>query len=279
MVSFLRMAACMALPVLLQAQCSDAGACAVGRFSTASNRLALTEVEAGSGSPDQLRFHTQRLDGQFQLGTSTRLSIAVPLVQVNGPLGSAQGLGDVVALVDQTFASGDTGTWAVQFGGRLATGKADQYPALPQAYQTGLGPSDLIVGVRGAWGTWQSGFAFQKAGSRNENPLTRLKRGNDALLWVGHQLTLGETELSFKTLAIKRLSLSSVRDPRSISLQFIDVPDSDRLQVNFEAGVSHPITQGLSLQMGAAIPFLKRPSNVDGLKRSWTASLGVAWAF
>lgn len=269
----------LACPILLQAQCSDAGACAAGRFAPGANRVALTEVEAASGTPDRLRFHTLRMEGQVQLGATTRLMLTVPFTRISGPLGSTQGLGDVVALVDQTVASGDTGTWAIQLGGRLDTGKVDQDPSLPQAYQPGLGPSDVILGVRGAWGPWQSGLAYQKAGARNANPLTRLKRGDDAVLWLSRGWTWGDSDLSIKALAIKRLALSSVRDVASPTERFVEVPDSDRLQLNAELGWNLRLSQGLTLQSGLAVPFLKRPTNVDGLKRSWTASVGLAWAF
>ncbi len=261
------------------AQCSDAGACATGRLSPGpSHRLALSSVEASSGGPDDLRFHTLRFEGQFHLTTSTQVLLTVPFVHIQGPLGSTQGLGDLIALIDYTFFSDATGAWAVQVGSRLATGQADRSAVLPQAYQAGLGPSDLILGVRGVWGNWQSGAAYQRAGGRSDNPITRLKRGDDVLLWASRGLSIGATELTLKALAVKRLTLSTVRDVNSAQEQFVEVPKSDRLQLNLEAGLMHPLGRSLSLQAGAAIPFLKRSDNTDGLKRAWTITLGLAWA-
>lgn len=276
----LAFAAFCLFPPPLHAQCSDAGACAAGRFQEeASDRITLTTLGGASGSPDDVRYSLLKLEGQFQAGRSTRLLITVPFTRAAGPLGSTAGLGDVIGILDQSLARGEGWSLAGQIGGRFATGDDARDPALPQAYQTGLGPADLILGLRGSWSAWQAGVAYQKAGGRNRNPLNRLKRGDDALAWVSREVAWGGTALTFKTLVIQRLGLSSVRDLSSSAEAFVDVPRSDRLQVNLEAALAQPIGSGLDLQIVAVAPLLSRPTNVDGLKRAWTASVGVSWSF
>ena len=151
---------------------------------------------------------------------------------------------------------------------RLSTGKADSDPALPQAYQTGLGPSDLIFGLRGSRGAWQGGLVYQKTGGRSANPITRLRRGDDAVAWLSRSFEWQDTRITLKGLGIKRLSLTSVRDAGASPERFLDVPDSDRLQLNLDLEVIHPLTKALSINGRADFPLLKRSTNVDGLKRS-----------
>jgi hypothetical protein len=148
-----------------------------------------------------------------------------------------------------------------------------------RSIQTGLGGSDLILGLRAARGAWTGGAAYQRAAGRSDNPSTRLRRGDDALLWVGRSQALGESRVEVRVLGIQRLGRSSVRVPGASPETFEEVRGSGRLQVNAEGQWVIPLAKAWDLQLGAALPFLRRPTNDDGLKRSWTASFGVAFAF
>lgn len=80
-------------------------------------------------------------------------------------------------------------------------------------------------------------------------------------------------------LGIERLSLTSIRDAGASTEKFVDVPDSDRLQLNLELEATNPLTRDLSITGRVDLPRLKRTTNVDGLKRSRSLSLGIAWSF
>lgn len=274
----LRLLAPLLLARGLQAQCSDAGACAAGRAGPGpGSHLSLSYQAGASGSSDALEFRGWRLDATVRLGPATRLSLTLPYVKVEGPLGRVEGFGDAVLLAEQVLLRGGTWALSVQAGSRVATGRADAEPALPQPYQTGLGPSDWIAGLRAHAGAWDAGLVYQKAGGRSANPLTRLKRGDDVLAWASRNLAWAGTRFTFKGLAIQRLAKSSVLAAGREG--FVDVPDSDRLQVNLGLEVSRPLTRHLAWTGRAEFPLLSRPSNVDGLKRAWSASAGVAWTF
>lgn len=263
----------------LHGQCSDAGACASSRVQgPEAHRISLTLQEGASGSPDRLRFRALRVEGRFRISDALRVQVTLPFVKVDGPLGGTRGLGDTVAVLDWTFAAGTRGSWSAQAGTRLSTGRADGDPALPQKYQTGLGGTDAILGLRWSGASWMTGAAFQKAGTRNSNSLTRLQRGDDLLLWLGREHTWNRTRLSLKALALQRLSKSSVRNPQP-GAPYVDIPRSDRLQINLEATLTTPLALGWDLQLAAALPTQSRPTNDDGLKRAWTASVGVGWSF
>jgi hypothetical protein len=276
----LRLLAFLFLVRVLHAQCSDAGACAAGRATPGpGSHLALSYQAGASGSSNALDFRGWRLDANWRIGAATRLSLAVPYVRVEGPLGRVEGLGDAVLLVEQVLLQDEAWSLSAQVGSRLATGRDDADPALPQAYQTGLGPSDWIAGLRAHAGAWAAGLVYQKAGGRNANPLTRLKRGDDVLAWASRGLAWGRTRLTFKGLAIQRLAKSSVRAADGGPEAFRDVPESHRLQVNLGLEASRPWTRSLAWTGRAEFPLLGRPTNVDGLKRAWSVSAGVAWTF
>jgi hypothetical protein len=262
----------------LQAQCSDAGACLAGHPAIPENRAALSFVAGRSGAPDDLEFTGLRLDLAFALGPSARLIAILPYTRVSGPLGRTQGAGDAVILVEYL---GDAGRyrWAFQVGARLDTGDARRDPGLPQAYQTGLGPSDLILGVRAGRGPWNGGLALQAAGARSPNPATRLKRGDDLLAWTSREFRVEGWALTLKASAIQRLQESSVRASGPGTGRYVNLPGSDRLQVNLGLEASRTITRVLALTGRVEVPLLKRPVNVDGLKRQWTVGAGLAWSF
>lgn len=264
---------------VLGAQCSDAGACLAGRPAASGHRMALLVQGGTSGAPDELDFRALRLDGVLQLRHGTRLSLSLPFVRIEGPRGRVAGLGDALLLAEQSLREAGSWRFAAQVGARLDTGDDAGDPALPQAYQTGLGPADFIAGLKAGHGPWNGGLVWQKAGGRSRNPLTRLSRGDDLLAWFSRDHSWRRTDFTFKLLALQRLGRSSVLDAGVGPERFVDEPESDRLQVNLGLEVFRPWRGGLGWTGRVEVPLLKRPSNVDGLKRQWSAALGLAWAF
>lgn len=264
----------------LSAQCSDAGICALQRVNAgAGHQVSLTYVTGQSGKEDDLRFQTMRLDAHFRVWGEASLSLSLPFSKVSGPLGNASGLSDATVVLDQPFWKGATVQVAAQVGVRLGTGESDAAPLLDQRYQPGLGTTDLLLGFRASHGkNVEGGVGFQKAGSRNDNPLSRLRRADDLLVWAEYRRSFGTLNAGLKALAIKPLSRASVAD----SVQpgaFRDVPNSDQAQLNLLPFAELPLSNAFALRASAALPLLKRDTNVDGLKRSLTASLGVSYSF
>ena len=60
---------------------------------------------------------------------------------------------------------------------------------------------------------------------------------------------------------------------------YIDVENSDQSQLNFLTSFNYEINKNYSLFADFAIPFIKREVNVDGLTRSFSASIGVQLNF
>lgn len=259
----------------LRGQCSDAGICRLNATPKPDAwGLGLNLQSGASGQPDGLQFRSMVLEAQAPLWSGGSLSGTLPFHRISGPLGQVSGVGDAVFVLDQQIVSGGAWSLSSQLGARLATGKANGEPLLPQSYQTGLGPPDLLAGLRFSLDTWALGVGYQKAGGRSEHA-QRLQRGDDALGWVHWRLPLNQFAFGLKALAIQRLQASSFSEDGAIR----EVPDSKRLQVNISAQVAWTLRPGTDLVADLTAPLLKRPQNVDGLKRANTLSAGFRWQF
>lgn len=264
----------------LWGQCSDAGLCTLEKAAAGTGHwLGVAIQSASSGKEELLEYRTLRIEGQLGLAASTKLLFQLPVTRIEGPRGTVTGMGDMILALDQKLLSREGWFLAAQVGARVPTGKDNGSPQLPQAYQTGLGGTDILGGVRVDASRWAAGLAYQHAGTRSSNQQTRLQRGNDLLFWGEFRPSHDALQFAFKALAIQRLGRSSVREPGTSAERFVEVPDSDRLQVNLVASVRRKLGESLSLEASAALPLLKRPTNEDGLKRRYTAGLGVIWSF
>jgi len=272
------------LPLSLRAQCSDAGVCAIGNTQDGESeqkrghRIALRYVYGISGGPDDLHYHSVLFEGTAALLPGGRIIALLPYVSIDGPLGYTHGVGDVTLLWDQWLWRGDDMVLHARLGGKLATGN-DNANNLPQAYQPGLGTNDILFGVHLDANSWSVTLAYQSSAGRSDNALTRLKRGDDLLLRAGYHPRLGVLGFNFEVIAIQRMTESSVRDLSTTDNDaFINVPNSDQLQINLLAAASAPLSSDFRLAAFAALPVLQRDVNVDGLKRALTLSLGIEWS-
>ena len=121
------------------------------------------------------------------------------------------------------------------------------------------------------------GVGYQLAGKRNEN-FIKLKRGDDLLVRASYNFLVDEFIITPQLLFIKRLAKSNMFTTNEIAQQFFDVDKSDQTQVNLLTQVQYQINSNYSLFADFAIPFIKREVNVDGLTRSFSASVGVQFS-
>ncbi len=267
------------------AQCSDAGACAVTPMRgeetdrVPRHTFALRYSYGSSGAPDDIAFHTLVAEAGSELFDGTRVSMRLPWTSIEGPLGSASGLGDLTLFLDQRLWQHSGMEFRAQAGVKFATGD-DNAGGLPQAYQPGLGSTDLIVGVSFDAAPWSAALGYQHATGRSENSLIRLQRGGDLLARAGYRTAIDRYSIGIEAIAIQRLSESSIIDlAASGTERFMKVPGSDQLQVNLLGSVSAPLSEHLRLALLAAFPLLQRDVNIDGLKRALTLSAGIEASF
>ena len=265
------------------AQCSDAGACTISRHleleeAERSRTMGLRYTFGVSGSPDDVTYHSVVAEAHLQVLSHSRVIATLPYNWQRGPLGSVNGLGDLVAVWDQTFLEWEhrTGRFGVQLGGRFGMGDANAAPGLPMAYQPGLGSTDLIVGASAVHAAFSGGAAYQVAGARNNNELVRLQRGNQLVLWGNYRFGWEKTTVVPGITVINQFQESSVVDTTLGWPATVSVPGSDQLQINLGLRATHELSSTLVLEFFGAIPLRPRDVNVDGLKRALTLSVGLS---
>jgi hypothetical protein len=177
--------------------------------------------------------------------------------------------------ITQKLLSNDKLAFSASIGAKLATGD-DNKNNLPMAYQSGLGTNDFIFAVNYSYENIDLVVGYQLAGSRNNN-LIKLKRGDDLLVRASYNYLLDKFTITPQILFIKRLGKSNIVNLMAVGPieSYIDIKDSDQTQVNLLTQVQYQIDNNYALLADFAIPFIKREVNVDGLTRSFSASIGV----
>jgi hypothetical protein len=212
--------------------------------------------------------------GSVEITEGGSLSISIPLNSQSGPLGSVPGIGDLTVVWNQTLSSSQSWVFAIQAGAKIALADVNA-ENLPQAYQSGLGTNDVLLGLQAQVSDWNFAVAYQLSSGRSENAATRLKRGDDLLLRGGYAVMVSDVRLAGEVLAIKRLQASNVIISAGPPETFGDVPNSDQAQINLVARGSYPVSETLEAGILVALPMLKRDVNVDGLTRSLSLSAGL----
>lgn len=265
--------------VLLIAQCSDAGVCSVGHIMD-DNKDNILNINLGykfgsSGKEDDVKYHSFLLGAVYNVLEKTAFQMSIPYNIQSGPLGDVKGIGDLLISVTQNFISQNNSSLDASIGAKFATGE-DNADNLPMAYQSSLGSNDILFTINYNYKNIGFGVGYQLAGERNDN-ITKLKRGDDLLLRASYNFLLDRLNITPQILFLKRLSESNVVNSASMAPMetYIDVENSDQDQLNLLTVIQYQIDNNYSLFADFAIPFIKREVNVDGLTRSFSASLGV----
>jgi hypothetical protein len=257
-------------------QCSDGGICSIGApGDDAAPFIFEGSFDVGRSSDDDLIFLDLSLGFSARLFESVRLRTSLPFRRIDGPSGTVSGVGDLLTIVSIPIFSDDTFSGRIDAGVRIPSG-AVNVDALPQAYQPGLGTTDLLFGVSVVSGKFNGSLGYQLSPGTSDNVVNQLRRGNDASLRVGYTITEDLPRVSAELLFIRKLTKIYAVPTSAPGTLPIDIPDSDRLQANLIGTVTHALTEEVSLIVQAAFALLARPVNLDGLKRNFSLSVGVA---
>ncbi|MBK8946166.1 MAG: hypothetical protein IPM32_12990 [Ignavibacteriae bacterium] len=263
------------------AQCSDAGVCQLSFEHEESNKnynVGVSYSFGSSGKDDDVKFHSAKLNFFYQPFRNTKLTVILPYNMQSGPLGDVSGIGDLILSFTQNIFSDRIQSASFTFGGKIATGD-DNKKKLPQIYQSGLGTNDLLLGLNYSNRNVMLGLGYQVAGNRNDNSVTRLERGDDFIVRGSYIFEFDNFNISPQLLLIKRIGKSSVLDLTAAEEKFIELEDSDQLQINFLVNTDYEINKDMIITAEIAFPFLKREINVDGLTRAFSVGIGVNYLF
>jgi hypothetical protein len=147
-------------------------------------------------------------------------------------------------------------------------------------YQTGLGTTDLVVGVSSTFDRWSVALGYQRV-LANNNLNTYVdqgldyftskdyQRGDDAILRIGRAIPIADIDLVPSVLAIYRVQQDRVMGER--------VEGSDGLTLNLALAASASIADRMNLRFDVAAPVIVRKVRADGLTRALVVSLSLAY--
>lgn len=275
----------------IYSQCSDAGVCVIGKhhikeFAKKKNIVSLGYIYGVSGKDadqngalNNLSFGSFKLEADIETPNALRVNASIPFTFISGPLGENNGIGDLAVVLSKSFVIKKKNILTFSLGGKFATGKVNSNDSLPQRYMPSLGTNDLIVGAVYTRQNYYFGIGYQKSFGRSGNYITRLKRGDDVFVRAGFFEEFDKVGVKAEILTILRLQASSVRDPLGTGESFITIDGSNEAQVNLLGTIYYRASDELTFTGSAALPFLKRNFNYDGLKRSLSISGMVSYNF
>ncbi len=272
-------------------QCSDAGVCVIGRhpineFVIKKNIISIGYIYGTSGKDadvngnlNDLAYGTFKLDADLELAKDLRVNASVPYTFVSGPLGENNGIGDLAITFSKNIKIKKKNLLSFYLGGKFSTGKVNSNDSLPQRYMPGLGTNDIIAGAVYTRENYYFGIGYQKPFGRSSNYVTRLKRGDDVFFCAGFFETFNKISVKAEILTILQLQRSSVLSATAPGETFVEIDGSNEVQVNLLASASFMASDNITVTGFAALPFLKRNYNFDGLKRSLTISGMISYNF
>jgi len=271
-------------------QCSDAGVCTIGRHQVNESVLKSNHIYFGfnygtsgkdpdfNGNTNDISYGSVKLEADLDLKKGFRVNGSIPYSFISGPLGENNGVGDAELVFSKMFRIKKKHLLTFFLGGKFATGKVNSSDSLPQRYMPGLGTNDLIVGAVYTGVNYFFGVGYQKPFGRSANYVTRLKRGDDVFFRAGFFEEFSRVSIKAEVLTILRLQESNVLSSSSPET-FVDVTNSNEAQVNLLGTVGYKTSDEISITVQAALPFLKRDYNFDGLKRKFSVGAMVSYNF
>ena len=263
------------------AQCSDAGICQLGGHSMEDEDEILFSISGFykygySGKEDDVQFNSLQLNVSYNAFSNSSIQLLVPYNFQSGPAGSVNGIGDLILSLNQNLLTDGESSLDGSIGIKIATGD-DNKDNLPQVYQSGLGTNDVLFVLNYTFDKLSLGAGYQLSGGRNNN-ITRLEKSDDLLLRASYTLSFEQFSITPQFLYIQPLAKSSILDTTSVQEAFVEVDKSDQPQLNFLTVLRYKIADNISLVGDFAIPFLSQETNVDGLKRVFSASVGISFS-
>lgn len=283
--------------------CSDAGVCSAGVMTGedfAEEEQKKFQVGAGytlGQGDDATLVHSLILEGNYSFGSKTFLQLALPFHRVSGNLGDTSGVGDVIVSLNQLLKQSGAHQFEGFAGVRIATGKADLEQdgnPLPMVYQTSLGTTDLLLGVKWRKDTWSASLGFQQPLiQNNENqflysawPATatlgeyaesrELERAGDIVIRLEKAFPIKDLQLKLGLLPIYHIQKDTYKNGAD---QRVDIDGSDGLTLNVTGSAYYQFTDAFSANLFLGAPIITRDSQPDGLARSFVAGLSAFYRF
>ncbi len=222
--------------------------------------------------------NTISAEGDVHFYKSSRAYFRLGYGIIAGPIATEKGLGDMIIMFSSDARLPLVGDWNFSFGAKFSSGSAT-IDGLPPSYQPGLGTNDILLGFGKNFGIANIYLGYQKPFGRSNNAATELKRGDDVMMRAGITEIFKTGSFQMEILGIRRIQKSNVKVVLTTPTQYVDIDNSNQLQLNVMAKVNVQTSKNISIEALAALPLLTRDSNIDGLKRAFSISLSAVFYF
>jgi hypothetical protein len=314
---------------LIRAQgCSDAGVCTAGPMGQlqlwtdkgpdTTSYLHMARAGYSYGIGDQGTTIMQA-NVEFNIGITSRLSLQakLPYVWADGELGVNKGLGDAIGTLSYAFINERHRDLRAIVGVRYPLGSTDAHVVpehtnemqplmhverpLPMVYQTGLGTTDLLLGVNARRGRWIAGLAYQHVlKDENNNRFTHgswfgnkrvedyseslfLERADDAVARVQYAYGCGRLSLQPGLLGIYHMAEDTrqnafIADGEQFP-QRVTIDGSQGLTLNVTLDLLFKLSDHFAIETSMGTPVVTREERPDGLTREFVGSVWMKYRF
>jgi hypothetical protein len=303
--------------------CSDAGACSAGPIgqlqlwqdSTSDvvdyRHMARVGYTYAIGEQGTTIIQT---NAELSVGIGPRLSVQakVPYIWAGGNLSENRGIGDIITTASYAFVKESDRNLTTVLGVRLPTGSTDAMNTtittsagigrpLPMPYQTGLGTTDLLMGINARHGRWVAAFAYQHVlHNANNNRFTHgswfhdeqaneyfesnfLERKDDLVGRLQYAYGCGRLSLQPGLLAIYHVAedtrqndfLTDMNSPP----ERVAIAGSQGLTLNVTLDVRFKLSEQWAIETSLGAPVVTREARPDGLTRDFVGSAWLRYRF
>jgi hypothetical protein len=223
--------------------------------------------------------------------------VKLPYTFVNGNLGNYQGMGDITLGLSYIAQHNDKSGLSFSVGMKLPSNKADAVSTndlpLPMIYQTSLGTTDILAGVKYSFKKWDFTIGYQHPFNANNNqylpiPLLEnqdnynnyfvangLKRADDGIFRINRVFSYKKLSITPGLLFIYHLSEDIITDANG---NRVKVDGSQGLTVNANLAGSVTVSNKMDFLYIIGAPFIDRQSHPDGLDRKLVAIIGIRYS-
>ncbi len=294
--------------------CSDAGLCTMGtlkpnQFFDSKLRFRLKSIDLNHTlgvTPTQDRIWQTSLDLNFTFKNKWTAQLKLPYQVVQGRLGEAQGLGDVIFSMSRTIFNNEKVQVALTIGGKIATGDANQAKIedrpLPLIYQSSLGSNDIIFGGSVRTRNWMFAAGYQQPlnatrntfmpemwenTSKNEDANlyfanNQFLRGSDIMMRVERNVRFSRLNIFAGLLGIYRITPDKVMMEHNGEMQYMSLRSSQGFVFTLMTGFGYQFSakSGIRFLVGKKdFEQFTRGKHIDGLVRNWVYSFSYQYRF
>jgi len=229
---------------------------------------------------------TTQFEGSFSIVKQKLFAqIKVPYTMVSGPLANTSGLSDITLSLSYILQNKNGKSLSVTGGVKLPTNdaniKKDSLP-LPMVYQTSLGATDILAGIKYSYKKWDFSFGYQHSFNGNKNEYlhiqpsfennynnysesNQIKRSDDGIFRINRLYRLKRIVANTGLLFIYHLADDVYTNSIGERVKSIG---SKGLTLNLNIAISVPLTKTIDFFFVGAKPVVTRDTQPDGLKRS-----------